>query len=206
MGSRERRARHKENVREEILDAARALFLRKGYNNVSIREIADQIEYAPGTIYLYFKDKADIAYSMCAESFAKLHARLNAIVNDSGDPLDRLRRAGRRYIHFGLENPEQYFLTFVSREMPKLEPHQKAVGMDCLADLNQIVQQCIDAGLLRMSDIAEVSQVLWGCVHGITSLLITHSDFPFLEQSRLIDTTLDLAIEGVRKKKKEFLQ
>ena len=57
MGVQERRAREKENIREEILDAARTLFVKEGYENVSIRKIAAKIEYAPGTIYLYFEDK-----------------------------------------------------------------------------------------------------------------------------------------------------
>src|ERR1700744_2190440 len=111
MGTRERRARHKENVREEILDTARDLFIKKGYNNVTIREIAHQIEYAPGTIYLYFKDKAEIAHTICADAFAKLRARLKAIADDGADPLDKLRRAGLAYVNFGLENQEQYGLT-----------------------------------------------------------------------------------------------
>ncbi len=70
MGVQERRARQKESVREEILDAARTLFVKEGYEHVSIRKIAEKIEYAPGTIYLYFRDKAEILERLCEETFS----------------------------------------------------------------------------------------------------------------------------------------
>ena len=60
MGVQERRARQKESVREEILDAPRTLFVKDGYEHVSLRKMTEKMEYAPGTIYLYFRDKAEI--------------------------------------------------------------------------------------------------------------------------------------------------
>src|SRR5712691_5405342 len=98
MGVQERRARQKESIREEILDAARTLFVKEGYESVSIRKIADKVEYAPGTIYLYFRDKADILDRICEETFGKLIVRLQAIEHDSAAPLDKLRRGLRTYI------------------------------------------------------------------------------------------------------------
>ena len=80
MGVKERRARQKEGVREEILDAARTLFVKEGYEHVSIRKIAEKVEYAPGTIYLYFHDKAEILDRICEETFSKLAKRMAAIV------------------------------------------------------------------------------------------------------------------------------
>src|SRR5258706_15859790 len=110
MSIQERRAREKQGVREEILDAARTLFVKEGYENVSIRKIADKIEYAPGTIYLYFRDKAEILDRICEETFAKLIVKQQAIENDTAPPLDKLRRGLRIYIQFGLDNPNHYIL------------------------------------------------------------------------------------------------
>src|SRR5437870_13726763 len=95
MGVQERRARRKEGVREEILDAARTLFVKEGYEHVSMRKIAEKVEYAPGTIYLYFRDKAEILDRICEETFARLAIRLEAISRDQADPLDCLRRGLR---------------------------------------------------------------------------------------------------------------
>ncbi|MBV9084896.1 MAG: TetR/AcrR family transcriptional regulator [Acidobacteriaceae bacterium] len=201
MGTKERRARSKENLREEILEAARALFVKEGYDNVSIRKIADKIEYAPGTIYLYFEDKADILRTICDETFVKLHRRLKAIAEDSGPPLDKLRRAERSYIQFALDNSAQYTLVFMTRfdESTALKPGPSDVGFLCFQDLCNIVQQCIDDDLLRSKDANETSQAIWAGVHGVSSLLIAKCGFPFVEQSRLIDRVIDITIEGVRK-------
>src|SRR5689334_15238479 len=98
MGVQERRAREKENIREEILDAARTLFVKDGYEHVSIRKIAEKAEYAPGTIYLYFKDKAEILDRISEETFAKLAQRMHAINKDQISPIDALRRGLRTYI------------------------------------------------------------------------------------------------------------
>src|SRR3954451_15415253 len=105
MGVAERKSRQKESTRQEILDAARDLFVHEGYGSVSIRKIADKVEYAPGTIYLYFKDKAEIMDTLCQQTFEKLRARMDAIRKDSGNPVESLRRGLRTYIQFGLDNP-----------------------------------------------------------------------------------------------------
>ena len=69
MGTKERRAREKEQLRRQILVAARELFVNEGYESVSMRKkFANKIEYSPTTIYLYFKDKADLLDSVCKET------------------------------------------------------------------------------------------------------------------------------------------
>src|SRR5258706_11207452 len=113
MGVQERRAREKESVREEILDAARALFVKDGYEHVSMRKIAEKAEYAPGTIYLYFQDKGEILDRLCEETFSKLAQRKHAINADPSDPLEGLRRGLRTYVQFGIDNPHHYIVTFV---------------------------------------------------------------------------------------------
>src|SRR5436190_22718190 len=119
MGVKERRARQKENIREEILDAARTLFVKEGYEQVSIRKIAEMIEYAPGTIYLYFRDKAEILERICDETFAKLSQKMQAINADPSNPLDGLRRGLRTYIQFGIDNPNHYTVTFIqAKQIP----------------------------------------------------------------------------------------
>jgi AcrR family transcriptional regulator len=77
MGTAERKSRQKENTRQEILDAARDLFVNEGYENVSMRKIAEMVEYAPGTIYLHFKDKAEILDTLCEQTFQKLWERMS---------------------------------------------------------------------------------------------------------------------------------
>jgi AcrR family transcriptional regulator len=201
MGTKQRRAREKEGLREEILDAARALFVKEGYESVSIRKIADKIEYAPGTIYLYFRDKAEILDRICEETFAKLLVKMRAIKDDTAAPLDKLRRGLRIYIQFGLENPNHYVVTFIQAK-GHLESKSvfQTTGQEAFSCLRQGVQECIDAGALVSNDADELAQTLWAGIHGLTSVLITCTGFPFVEQNRLIDRMIHTLVEGVRRR------
>jgi AcrR family transcriptional regulator len=198
MGVQERRARQKENIREEILDAARALFVKEGYERVSIRKIAEKIEYAPGTIYLYFEDKAAILERICEETFSKLAQKMHAINADPSNPLDGLRRGLRTYVQFGVDNPNHYIVAFVQAKQIPRDAQPKA-GERCFDNLRTAVRRCIEAGQLNCEDVEEIAQALWAGAHGVTTLLIGCS-FPFIEQNRLIDRVVHILIEGIRKR------
>ena len=199
MGSKARRAREKEGLREEILDAARALFVKEGYESVSIRKIAEKIEYAPGTIYLYFRDKAEILDRICEETFAKLIVRMQAIEHDTSAPLDKLRRGLRTYIQFGLDNPNHYIVTFIQAKVSQqAHPVFETSGPKAFACLRRGVQECVDAGVLVSNDADELAQTLWAGIHGLTSVLITCTGVPFVEHNRLIDRMVHTLVEGVR--------
>jgi AcrR family transcriptional regulator len=198
MGVQERRARQKAGIREEILDAARTLFVKEGYEHVSMRKIAEKIEYAPGTIYLYFRDKAEILDQICEETLGKLAQKIQAINNDPSNPLDRLRRGMRTYVQFGIDNPNHYIVAFVQAKQVPTHGHPEA-GQSCFDNLRTAVKRCIDAQQLNCDDVEEVAQALWAGVHGVTTLLIT-CQFPFIEQNRLIDRVVHILIEGIRKR------
>src|SRR5436853_2685087 len=116
MGTQQRRAREKEALRQEILDAARELFVKEGYENVSMRRVAENIEYSPTTIYLYFEDKAALLYAICEETFAKLAKRMETITRDSDDPIMSLKSGCRAYVDFGLKNPNHYKVTVIKHQ------------------------------------------------------------------------------------------
>src|SRR5215813_8130397 len=142
MSIAERKSRQKADLRQEILDAARDLFVQEGYESVSMRGIAEKVEYSPGTIYLYFKDKAEILDTLCAQTFEKLHVRMEAIRHDmdAGDPVEALRRGLRMYIQFGLDNPNHYIVTFVlGKRQPAIAERSGAqAGMPCFDCLRGI--------------------------------------------------------------------
>ena len=193
-----RRERLKQELRDDILDSARKLFVEEGYESVSMRKIADEVGCSPGTLYLYYEDKPAILGAICVETFSKLTARLEAIKEDAkADPLERLRRAGRTYIQFGVDHPHHYLLTFGRKHWQQAEPVH-AVGGRCFAGLRECVQRALDAGALRSDDADCVAQVLWAATHGVVMLLVAQSDFPFIEHSRLIESALDTMIEGIR--------
>jgi AcrR family transcriptional regulator len=204
MGVAERKTRQKENTRQEILDAARDLFVNEGYDNVSMRKIADKIEYAPGTIYLHFKDKAEILDTLCQQTFEKLHTRMEAIRNDTGNPVDALRRGLRTYIQFGLDNPNHYIVTFVlaKQKADRDRPDIAQPAMACFDCLRGTIRKCIEGGYINGGEAEDTAQAIWAAIHGVTSLLVSKSEFPFVEETRLIERLIDILIKGVRTIKK----
>ncbi|MGF6569441.1 transcriptional regulator, TetR family [Paraburkholderia fungorum] len=112
MGIAERKNRQKQALRERILDAARRIVMREGFAALSMRKIADAIEYSPATLYLHFASRDEIAHALCEEGFAQLlktFEPLAAIV----DPAERLKAFGRAYVAFGVAHPETYRLIFM---------------------------------------------------------------------------------------------
>ena len=180
--------------------SARSLFVEEGFENVSMRKIADEVGCAPGTIYLHFPDKASILGSICEETFAKLASRMEAIRADShSNALEKLRREGRAYITFALEHPHHYLLTF-GRPGGKVDEAADSAGERCFDCLRSSVRHACEAGYLRTEDVEAVAQSLWAASHGVVMLLISKCDFPFVEQSRLIENCLDMMIEGIRRR------
>ncbi len=114
MGIAERKEKEKREMRELILETAKRLFLEEGFARVTIRRIAEKIEYSPATIYLYFRDKNEILFSLHAEGFEKFYKRQQTILSVK-DPWKRLRKHGEVYISFAMENPEYYDLMFIMR-------------------------------------------------------------------------------------------
>ena len=199
-GPKHRREREKEALRQVILDAARELFAKEGYENVSMRRIAEKIEYSPTTIYLYFEDKASLLFAICEETFAKLAKRMATLAKGSDDPVEALRRGCRAYVDFGLKYPNHYRVTFINH--PDLHLGGKhylrkgSMGLKCYETLRMGVAECIRQKRFRVEDVDAVTQTFWAGGHGITSLLITKPDFPWANKDRLIDLTIDVYIKG----------
>src|ERR1700689_3029099 len=91
MGIKERHERDREAVERAILDAARDLFVAEGYANVSIRKIAERIEYSPAAIYVYFRSKDDIFFALAEEGFRLLSWSLRDDEHRSHGLLARVR-------------------------------------------------------------------------------------------------------------------
>ena len=184
--------RYRANARRTILDAAREAFVRHGYESVSMRTLADRVGCSHGSLYLYFQDKEAIFDALVRESFDQLAAALRSLRGRRGDPVRFLKRAGRKYVEFGLENPGAYEFAFILRRPGGRQKPQLAYEY-----LRAAVQRCIDAKRLRTRDVEVASQALWAAVHGITSLLILRPRFPWANKKTLIATVVDSAVDGL---------
>lgn len=173
MGSAQRRARARENLRRSILDAARELFVTEDYNAVSMRRIAEKIEYSPTAIYLHFKDKQEILFCLIEEGFEILSERLERL--DTPDPIERLRQGGRIYLDFALTQSHYYKLMFQTGEGPVCEDYlkQKDMGKRAFGFIRGCVAGAVAQGKFR-ADIPEeiLSHVIWASVHGAVTLAL----------------------------------
>src|SRR6266852_4594632 len=122
MGIKERHERDREAIRRAILDAARDLFVNEGYQNVSIRKIAERIEYSPAAIYGYFPSKDDIFFALAEEGFHLIADPPNAghELVENQLPLDRLRQMFWRLYEFSRDYPQYFALMFVDRHVPRI--------------------------------------------------------------------------------------
>src|SRR4051812_34627551 len=181
------------------MDAARELFVQEGYSNVSMRKIADKIGYSATTIYLYFKDKNDLLHQICEQTFARLAHNINSIEQLSDNPLEKLRSGLREYIHFGLKHPSQYEIVFITPLPVDVEKEfEETNGKAAFDTLRKVITECVSTNLLKDNDVELLSQTLWSGIHGVTSLLIKHEHFPFIERERLIDSVIDTLIRGIK--------
>src|SRR5947199_1987728 len=121
MGIKERQERDRESVHRAILDAARDLFVAEGFHNVSIRKIAEKIEYSPAAIYGYFPSKDDIFYALAEEGFRLLHASGDLATLDAAlaklEPLDRITTIFWRVYEFSRQHPQYFELMFLDRSV-----------------------------------------------------------------------------------------
>ena len=206
MGVKERREREKSETREKILDAARELFASEGYEGVSMRKVAEKIEYSPTAIYVHFADKEELFRELCHQDYARL-AQVFQSSAMSNDPIERLKQAGAIYIDFGIRYPNHYKFMFMTTHPPHQpdEVDREMMGnpeMDAYAFLKGAVQQAIEAGQFRpdLTDAALVSQTLWAAVHGVVSLEIAKGCDGWVDWRpirRRAEMMLDIAMRGL---------
>jgi len=206
MTVKERREREKSETRDKILDAARELFVVEGYEGVSMRRVAEKIEYSPTAIYVYFADKQQLFHELCQQDDARL-AEVMQSSEMSLDPMERLKQIGRTYTEFGVRYPNHYKFMFMTAHPPH-EPDEEdraVMGnpeVDAYAFLKWAVQQAIDAGRLReeLQDAELISQTLWASVHGVIALHIAKCSDPWVDWRPLqqrAEMMLDITMRGM---------
>jgi AcrR family transcriptional regulator len=197
MGISERKERDKREMENLILETAMKLFLEEGYKNLTIRRLAEKIEYSPATIYLYFKDKDEIFLTLQKMAFQKFY-EFQSSGQHIEDPLERLYIQGRAYLQFAIENPGYYELIFFMTELKdKLrEPENYSKELDSYEILKRNVKFAIDAGKMRTTDVDATSFALWSYVHGMASLVIKRG---FLMPKEYLDNLIEKSFEILRK-------
>jgi AcrR family transcriptional regulator len=200
MGIKERQDRERQAVRHAILDAARDLFVNEGYRHVSIRKIAERIEYSPAAIYSYFPGKDDIFYALAEEGFHRLDARVRSVLGDV-DPIAELRACWWAYYEFSKEQREFFELMFVDRSVPQITEQWAGLAFmhQMVAFAASRIQRCIDAGIFPATTDAEVAMhLLWGALTGPAVIGSGCRLAPGEDPDALARDVLELAIAGLK--------
>lgn len=200
MGIVERKEREREEMRKLILEAAQKLFLANGFDKVSIRNIADEIEYSPATIYLYYKDKNELLFALHQRGFVEMIDAFRPILLLT-DPFEKLVEMGRSYIRFAVENPELFDLMFImTGPMDTLDKKDWVEGDQAFGLLMQVVQECIDAGIFGPHDVRATAMMIWSSIHGYTALFLRKrlGMFPECDRQLVMDDAFNLFCQTLR--------
>jgi len=199
MGIKERQDRERAAVRDAILHAARELFVTEGYRTVSMRKIAERIEYSPAAIYGYFASKDEIFFALAEEGFHMIKRAADEAAAGENDPLAALRAMLLAYYRFAREQPKYFELMFVDRSVPHLEDLERfAFLVEMMQDAERMVARCVDVGVFpRDLDVPAAFHILWAAVHGPAVLAICQRLGNGEDPDCLAADTLDAAIAGL---------
>jgi AcrR family transcriptional regulator len=203
LGPKERREREREEIRTRILDAARELFANEGVESVTMRRIADRIEYSPTAIYFHFRDKEALLAELCDCDFRSFAHGFFEIAQIA-DPVARLRAAGEAYVSFGLKNPSHYRLMFMTPKTTDASTIAKGnPEEDSYAFLKTIVVELMAQNRFRdLTDVDLAAQVIWSAMHGLVSLEIAKCKDEWVEWRPVGDrarAVSDMIINGLLK-------
>ena len=191
MGIAERKEKQKQDIKKMILDASMKLFIEEGFDNVTMRKIADLIEYSPTTVYLYFKDKNEIFFHLHELGFQKM-LEMNSNLPEIKNPLMRLYKMGENYINFGMENQEFYDVMFIQRApmeaLEQMENCDWSLGDTAIGALQILLQECMEKGLIQKAPVEAVAMAIWGMVHGLVSLAIRNRLNKLVPKEKLVST------------------
>ncbi len=195
--------------RDEILQAAKDLFLEQGYDATTIRKIADRVGVSAPALYLYFQDKEAMMLALCDQTFAVLIDSIDQIEKGPGTPLERLHRFGDAYVRFGLSHPDEYRLIFIGNNIPESlrrvghrmpidDPNRPGVGGAIVFSRLVALLALIEASGVRLNYPPDTcAELCWMSIHGLVAALIMKPEFPWSDRETLIGAMLQIVETGI---------
>ena len=192
----QRRARGRDGVRLALIEAARDVLVQEGYDGLTIRRVAERAEYSLGTVYSYFADKDDLLYTLVQEDFTRLTERLRAI-RDTYQGAAAVREMLLSYVRMGLEQPRSYEVMFMLKPQLASRNASDERGDHAYTIFRGCITAAMDRGEFRRADPDVLAQMLWASVHGLVSLRLTLSDFPWADTTALAQHLVDAELRGL---------
>jgi AcrR family transcriptional regulator len=195
---------------EEILVAAKALFVEHGFENVSTQRIAARVGISKTALFSYYKTKDEILSRLIRDALEELARALSEIDGSTSNTADWLRRIVSVYVEFGLKHPDEYRLAFMI-----VKAHRKSgtaetqlqvgegtrSGAAIFRRFEKKVRDAIREGAMRrdIGSATVVAQVLWASIHGLVALLIARPrpHFQWAKLDTLVKTEVEVLLGGL---------
>jgi AcrR family transcriptional regulator len=192
--------------RDEIVDAATALLVSEGYEGVSMRKVAAAVGISSTALYLYFAEKDELLDTVCYRVFDQIAPALDALLASDHPPLERLRMGLLMYLRFGLANPDQYRIVFLTKR-PRdnwnhLDPlhHIDRWGhprVNTFMYLVEGLRRCMEDGVIRKADLIATAESVLAAQHGLLALFILSPEQKWTDPELLVQQHVDMIIRGL---------
>jgi AcrR family transcriptional regulator len=170
MGSRQRRERERQELRQAILTAAREIAAREGWQAVTIRKVAEAIEYTAPVIYEYFDSKDDLLLALLIEGFRQITQCLQQAQTENASPQEILLQVAIAYWRFAFTAPELYQVMHGLGGVPFGTAETPKEARDAFAALRSAVSRVLDAQGVQRPDIDGDVDLFWSTLHGLITL------------------------------------
>ena len=205
MSITDRKKQERETLKNKIIDAASNIIISEGFEKLSIRKIADVIEYSPAVIYNYFKDKAEIVSYIISDNSSEIINILKKIQFDEQNPDNTLREGLSEYIKFVLKNPEHYraFImndTVIKNEKTGMMHKGVSEEKQTMNYIKKIIALGVEKEIFEQGDGELLAQIIWASTYGLLSRLIVEKQLSEEQKDRLVQAHIDFMIMGLKKK------
>lgn len=190
-------------IREKILDTARRIAMREGFEAISMRKLAEQVGCTPVKLYYYFRNKRDLLRNIWEDIFARVMEACEESFSQYAQPSEQLRAFGKCYVRYWLDHPDEYRVIFMNEDqlsdVNDVYFVDNSQSIDRFSQLQEIVAAGIGLGVFLNGDAELVSQQFNCMLHGVAHMLITVPEYPWIDADLILDGSVDTFIRGIRR-------
>lgn len=199
--TRTRQQQHSDEVRNQIIDAARRILSEEGEEALSIRRITREMDYSAGIVYHYFESKEHILLCVLQEGYRRILAALKPLQGNLR-PDEAIRASFMGYMQSMMEWSAEYKALMLSSSPAILEfTSVLGEGMCEKRAALQVLVASLEAGiaqgLFAPCDARLTAQALWSSVFGLLTRLIVEKDVSPEQRDRLMRRQMDILLKGL---------
>lgn len=187
------------SLRENILKESKKLLTEVGFGKLSMRKIAKQADVTATSIYLHFDNKEELLLDLIDDSIDKLKGRLSDEMDSSKDAITQLHDLAKAYIHYAIENPQEYEVIYMVRpeEMPKYPKENFNKVRSSFSLLSDIIRDGKEKNYFDVDDPTISAYSIWAQLHGVVSVILTKRLDTRIPQIEFIECSVDHILQGI---------